>query len=308
VRNAAYAPLLFWDGRKDSLWSQVLSPVESEAEHNLTRLEVAHLVADKYRAPYEAIFGPLPALGDEGRFPKSGRPGMSTFNGMAADDKVAVNRVFANFGKAIEAYERQLVDRSSPFDRYLAGDETALSDPALRGARLFVGRAACNECHQGPVLADGKFHNHGVPQVGPKVPTADNGRSDGIPRVLADEFNAAGLYSDANHGGGALVLEGLHGLAVDDSSATVGAFKTPTLRNVSKTGPYMHTGAFATLWDVVVWYNEAAGIDGFAGKRESASAFPLRLTNEEIADLVAFLEALDGDPLPAAVTGAPALP
>jgi cytochrome c peroxidase len=86
----------------------------------------------------------------------------------------------------------------------------------------------------------------------------------------------------------------------------VGAFKTPTLRNVGKTGPFMHTGAFANLWEVVVWYNEAAGIDGFSGKREAASAFPLGLTNEEIGDLVEFLKALDGDPLPPVLVGAPA--
>src|SRR5947207_13508900 len=112
---------------------------------------------------------------------------MPAYNAMAADDKVAVNRVFSNFGKAVEAYERQLVDRSSALERFLAGDEDALSASAVRGAKLFVGRAACNECHSGPALADGKFHNHGVPQSGSKVPAVDNGRSDGITQVLGDE-------------------------------------------------------------------------------------------------------------------------
>jgi cytochrome c peroxidase len=298
VQNAAFSAWLFWDGRKDSLWSQSLGPVENENEHNTTRLEIAHTIAEKYRQSYQAIFGPLPALDDEARFPRVGRPGMPTFNGMAADDKVAVNRVFANFGKAVEAYERQLIDHSSPFDRYVLGDETALSASAIRGAKLFVGRAACNECHSGTTFSDGKFHNHGVPQSGAKVPTVDNGRSDGITKVLADEFNGASRYSDA-----ARSLDGVKSAASD-----LGAFKTPTLRNVSKTGPYMHTGAFSSLWDVVTWYNEAAGIDGFAGKREAASAFPLRLANDEIADLVEFLKSLDGDPLPAALVSAPALP
>jgi cytochrome c peroxidase len=208
--------------------------------------------------------------------------------------------VFANFGKAIEAYERQLVDKSSAFDRYLAGDENALSAQALRGAKLFVGKAACNECHSGPMMADGKFHNHGVPQHGTKVPSVDRGRTDGIPQLLATEFNTAGPYSDMNK---ADRWSGLHPVDAD-----LGAFKTPTLRNISKTGPYMHTGGFANLWDVVTWYNQAAGTDGFSGHREAASLVPLKLTDEEMADLVEFMKALDGDPLPPALTQAPQLP
>src|SRR5205814_3621650 len=99
--------------------------------------EVAHTIADSYREPYEKVFGPLPPLADSGRFPPSGRPGMASFNAMTPDDRVAANKVFANFGKAIEAYERQLIDHSSPFDRYLDGDATALSAGAIRGAKLF---------------------------------------------------------------------------------------------------------------------------------------------------------------------------
>jgi cytochrome c peroxidase len=208
--------------------------------------------------------------------------------------------VYANFGKSVEAYERLLVDKSSKFDRFLAGNETELSASALRGAKLFVGKAACNECHSGPMMADNKFHNHGVPQHGTKVPATDRGRYAGIPQLLADEFNTAGQYSDMNK---ADRWSALHSVDAD-----VGAFKTPTLRNVSKTGPYMHTGGFANLWDVVNWYNQAAGTDGFSGTREAASLVPLKLTNEEMADLVEFLKALDGDPLPDALTRAPALP
>jgi cytochrome c peroxidase len=300
VINAVHSPWAFWDGRRDSLWSQALGPVEADHEENSGRLQVARLIFDKYRAPYEKVFGTMPSMEDLDRFPPEGKPGMPAFDGMAAADKTAINRVFANFGKAIEAYERLLVDKSSAFDRYLAGDENALSAPALRGARLFVGKAACNECHSGPMMADGKFHNHGVPQHGTKVPAIDHGRSDGIPQLLASEFNTAGPYSDMNKSDR---WSGLH--AVD---ADLGAFKTPTLRNVGKTGPYMHTGAFANLWDVVSWYNDAAGTDGFSGHREAASLVPLKLTNQEMADLVEFLKALDGDPLPPALTQAPTLP
>ena len=300
VLNAAFSPWMFWDGRRDSLWSQALGPVESSVEQNTTRLAVAHTLFDHYRGAYEKIFGALPGLDDTTRFPREGRPGLAAFDAMAVDDKMAVNRVFANFGKAVAAYERLLVDRASPFDRYLDGDVTAISESAIRGAKLFVGRAACNECHSGPVLADGKFHNHGVPQTGTKVMAIDPGRQAGIDKLLADEFNAGSIYSDSPRPDYAASLHA--------QPSDLGAFKTPTLRNVNKTGPYMHTGAFTSLWDVVAWYNDAAGTDGFSGTRAAASAVPLRLSREEIDDLVEFLRSLDGDPLPAALVTAPDLP
>jgi cytochrome c peroxidase len=299
VLNAAHARWQFWDGRKDTLWSQALAPLEAAQEQNSTRVEVARVIFDHYREPYERLFGQMPDM-SAGRFPQEGRPGMASFDGMASEDKLAVNRVFANFGKAIEAYERLLVDRSSPFDRFLGGDPLAMTAAAVRGAKLFVGRAACNECHSGPMLADDRFHNHGVPQFGAKVPSVDTGRADGITRLLADEFNSAGAYADAARSG---LLEGLKVASTD-----LGAFKTPTLRNVGKTAPYMHTGGFDSLWDVVLFYSDAAGTDGFSGTRAPASQVALRLSNEDIGDLVEFLRALDGDPLPEALVTAPPLP
>jgi cytochrome c peroxidase len=298
VINAAHGRWQFWDGRKDTLWSQALGPIESPVEQNTTRVHVARVIHKYYRPAYEALFGTMPDL-NATRFPEEGRPGMAGFDAMSLEDKVAVNRVFANFGKAIEAYERLLIDKSSPFDRFMAGDQLAMSPAAIRGAKLFVGRAACNECHNGPMMADNKFHNHGVPQIGAKVPSVDMGRAEGINKLLSDEFNSAGDYVDAARSG---LLEGLR---VADRD--VGAFKTPTLRNVNKTAPYMHTGGFDSLWDVVLFYNDAAGTDGFSGTRAPASQVALRLSNEDIADLVEFLRALDGDPL-GAVAKAPELP
>ena len=96
-------------------------PLEHPLEQNTTRMEVARVIYEHYRQPYEALFGAMPDL-DATRFPPDGRPGMAGFDAMSVEDKVAVNRVFANFGKAIEAYERLLVDKSSPFDRFMAGD------------------------------------------------------------------------------------------------------------------------------------------------------------------------------------------
>jgi cytochrome c peroxidase len=229
VLNAALQPTpwMFWDGRTDSLWSQALGPPEGDVEINSSRLEVAHLLHDRYRAPYEALFGAMPDLSNLLRFPAAGRPGQAAFDGMTPDDQQAIDRIYANFGKAIAAYERKLVDRDSAFDRFMRGDESAMSESAIRGAKLFVGRAACDECHSGPTLGDGKFHNHGVPQTGPAIPREDLGRAAGIPHVKSDRFNAAGRFSDAPM---RAHLDTLAATPLD-----VGAFKTPTLRNCAHT-------------------------------------------------------------------------
>jgi len=299
VLNAAFSPWMFWDGRKDSQWSQALGPPEGGVEMNSTRLQVAHFIATTYRAQYEQVFGSLPDLSDQNRFPPTGKPGQPSFDRMAPEDKITINRIYSNFGKAIAAYERLLIDADSPFDRYMRGDVSAMNESAVRGAKLFVGRASCNECHSGPTLSDGKFHNHAVPQVGAAVPAIDRARADGIPQVMTDPFNGAGIFSDAPNG------ERLDALAVQDRD--VGAFKTPTLRNLTKTAPYMHTGRFATIWDAAVWYRDAAGSDGFVGPRDPAVQ-PLRLSDADLVDLVEFLKALEGAPLPSSLVTAPTLP
>lgn len=300
VLNAAYSPVWqFWDGRKDSLWSHALGPPESPVEHNGTRLQFAHLIHDRYRQEYEPIFGPLPELSDLGRFPAAGKPGDPAFDRMAPADQTAVNRVYANFGKAIAAYERKLVSRDSAFDRYLAGNGSSLNAAAVRGAKLFVGRASCNECHRGPTFTDYQFHNIGAPQEGPHVGETDIGRADGIAKVLGDAFNRAGQFSD--HAEDAH----LRGLAVSPSD--VGAFKTPGLRSVSRTAPYMHDGCYATLWDVLQHYRFGGATGKFSGTKSPAIQ-PLNLSDGDAADLIAFLESLDGAPLPDTLVLAPPLP
>jgi cytochrome c peroxidase len=299
VLNAAYSPWQFWDGRSDSLWSQALGPVESPAEHNFSRLEVAHLIAAVYAAPFQEVFGALPDLSDAQRFPASGKPGTPSWDQMAPQDQSAVNRIFADFGKAIEAYERTLIDRDSPFDRYMAGDEGALSAAAVRGARLFVGRASCNECHRGPNFTDDAFHNTGVPQVGSAaVPAADDGRMAGVSRLLSSPFTAKGPYSDSPDAAR---------MPPPALESARGAFKTPGLRGVLRTAPYMHTGGFATLRDVVVFYRDGGGASGFSGTKDITMQ-PLVLSDGDVDDLVAFLGSLSGAPLPTALTVAPRLP
>lgn len=297
-----------WGGFKDSLWSINTVPPESTPEQNSSRLHVAHVIFANYKADYEAIFGTLPPLGDQVRFPLVGKPGTPSFDNMAAADQVAVTRVLANFGKAIEAYERRLISSSyetAPFDRMLAGDDTAMTPEAIRGAKLFVGKAGCNECHRGAALADGKFHNIGVPQGGPYVPLIDTGHFGALEFVITDPFNRSGAFSDHP--------DDSHIKNPVSTDADVGAFRTPTLRNIAKTGPYMHDGIYVSLWDVVNHYNFGGGTGSYSGTKEATIA-PLLLTDREVGDLVEFLRSLsDGDPLPNAdfpegLCDTPALP
>jgi cytochrome c peroxidase len=294
VINAAIAPVWqFWDGRKDSLWSQALGPTESGVECNGNRLRTAHFIYENYRTQYEAIFGVMPNLADGARFPRDGKPGMSAWDGMAPESQGEINRVFANFGKAIAAYERRLTSLAfepSPFDRYLAGERDALTPAELRGAKLFVGRASCTECHRGPLLSDLSFHNIGAPQAGGEhIPTVDEGRSGGVPSVRDDIFNLAGDYSDA------IRADHLPQVA---TPGDVGRFKTPTLRNVARTAPYLHNGVYRDLWDVMNHYNFGGATGRYSGEKDPAMA-PLLLTDIEMGDIVAFLESLsDGPALP----------
>ncbi len=290
VYNVAYnTGWLFWDGRRDSVWSQALGPPESDAEHNGTRLQFAHLINNDptYNFEYQRLFGNFTI--NFASLPATGKPGDSQWEALPPATKTAINRISANFGKAIEAYERTLIDRNSPFDRWMAGEESAMSAAAIRGARLFVGKASCIECHNGPTLSDGKFHNLGVQQVGPALPAEDRGRTGGIPGVLANEFNRAGPYSDKT--------DNAHLAELAPTTRDLGAFKTPPLRSISRTGPYMHTGTFETLRDVINFYRYGGGTSGYVGNKD-ASIKPLYLTDAEVEDLVAFMHALDGERLP----------
>jgi len=299
VLNAAYIDLdrgawQTWDGRGDSLWGGNLLPLERPTSNNATRLQLAHVVFEHYKADYEALFGPLPDLADLNRFPASGMPNMPAFDALPAGDRDAVNRVFANIGKALAAYERRLVSTSfapSAFDQMLAGDDGAMTPAAIRGARLFIGKAACDDCHRGPAFADQLFHNIGVPQEGEHAFPSDRGRADAITVVKNSMFNRAGAFSDAPP-------DDAHLRDLTQRDGDIGAFKTPTLRNVAKTEPYMHDGVYGTLGEVVNHYNVGGAAANYAGTRE-VTIEPLLLDSREVDDLVEFLRALDdGAPLP----------
>ncbi len=294
IVGTAYSPWLFWDGRKDSQWAQALGPMESAVEHGGSRLQYAHTIAQSYRAEYEALFGPLPDLSDAQRFPPTGGPvpdaqARAAWDGMAPADRDAVTRVYANMGKAIAAYERQILPGPSRFDQYVKAvlqddkaGQPALSSDEIAGLRLFIGKAECTKCHNGPLFTNNDFHNTGVP---PRAGLPDDmGRAKGAQDVLQDEFNCLSRYSDA----GPDDCSELKFMSATGHELE-GAFKPSSLRNIEHTAPYMHAGQFATLREVLAHYNQAQ-----PGPHGHSELNPLKLSERELAQLEAFLRSLSG--------------
>jgi cytochrome c peroxidase len=289
VVGAGYSPFLFWDGRKDSLWSQALGPLEARAEHGGSRLAYAHLLAAYYRSEYEAVFGQLPDLRG---MPQQGGPFGSApqqvaWAALPLAQREQVSRVFANLGKAIAAYEKTLQFAPSRMDRYIeatlrrAPQATQLLTAAEKnGLRLFIGKAQCITCHGGPLLTDQHFHNTGIaPRLGE---SAAPGRQAAIAAVQGDEFNCLGQFSDARP---AQCAE-LQFMATDDPGM-LGAFKTPSLRNVALRAPYMYAGQLASIDEVIQHYAKAPAAT--LGRSELK---PFSLTEQEARDLAAFLGTL----------------
>jgi cytochrome c peroxidase len=304
--NVAYNRWFFWDGRKDTLWSQALGPLEDPREHAASRLQVLHVITNDrgYVRAFADVFGPLPDLSDAARFPATGRPVPGedahehavAWASMTPADQELVNTAFVQVGKAIAAYERRIVSRRAPFDVFVEGLRTgdaeaqrAISPAAQRGFALFAGKAQCLICHDGPRFTDREFHTNRVP-TGEGV---DPGRALGIVRLLADPFNRASVYAD-DEGQSARTALSFPRIGWE----LPGSFKTPTLRNVATTAPYMHEGQIATLQDVVEFYSTLAGAAA-PGQHDEKIIRQLDLTTQEKADLVAFLESLTDEGLAA---------
>jgi cytochrome c peroxidase len=281
--NVAYNRWLFWDGRADSLWSQALKPIEHPLEMAGNRNDVVALMRRdaELLAAYQAVFGPLQADPEEG-----------------------VDRAFANLGKAIEAYERRLVSRRSPFDVFVEGlreqdgeKRKALSEEAQSGLQLFVGRGNCRVCHAGPNLSDGEFHDINLAEGPP-----DPGRYAGIETLLRDPFGAGGVLSDDRNGPRAqssrFLVATFHNL---------GQMKTPSLRNVATTAPYMHRGQLATLKDVLHHYS-TVDPPPLSNAAQDKLLKPLHLSDAESAALVAFLASLTDTAIDPALLTKPASP
>lgn len=267
IVGAAYSPWLYWDGRRDSLWSQALSPLEDPVEHGGDRAQYARFIAAEpvYHDLYRSLFGDISDLSNSD----------------------AVDSVFVNIGKVLAAYERLLLPGESRFDRYvaavLADDEqaqqTLFTADEVRGLRLFIGEAACTQCHNGPLFTNHEFHNTGVLSFPGDVP--DKGRVAGVREVQSDPFNCMSTFSD-DPAKDCAELE-----FARTGPELIGAMRTPSLRNLGQTAPFMHKGQIKTLAEVLEHYNEAPL--AMIGHNESK---PLRLGKRELRQLEAFLETL----------------
>lgn len=279
--NVGHGTFYMWDGRADRLWSQALLPLMDPNEMNSDVSRVLEVITSDvaeggYASTYEAVFG-APATGD---------------------DEDARNLVLANFGKAVAAYERTLSRTESAFDRdvrrFIAAAQAghAESDPAYLGLKTFLRTGNCALCHKGPALTDDTFHNIGLTDHSDGAA----GAASKLPTLWTSVFNASGAYSDAPKGEAASRLQNLRVEVEADPDAFEGAFKTPTLRNVALTAPYMHTGELATLLDVVEFYDRGGDPDGTFNGVRAESVKPLELTDEEKQALVELLESMTGDP------------
>jgi cytochrome c peroxidase len=290
------------DGYADSEWFDAQSEPEGPPVQNGSRLQLAHVIFEHYRADYNRAFPewPLnPALSDYKRFPSTGSPytDKANWDGLSAADKEIVNRVLTNYGKAIEAYLRKLVSRNAPFDRYVAGRREAISTEARAGLKLFVGKAGCVRCHSGPMFSDDDFHVIGLKIDTGRSPHADPaepGRSANQPLICdpataGGDFNVNGPFSDdpnTQRNGGFC-----------KSKIPAGLWRTKSLRQVAETAPYFRSGQAVTLEEVIDFYDRGGDPDGtFQGGPKEIQ--PLHLSAEEKRQLKEFLKALTGEPVP----------
>jgi cytochrome c peroxidase len=255
--NTLFTPNQFWDGRADTLEDQAVQPLINELEMGNESYDavVARLRRNKeYGAEFRAVFG--------------------------SEITIAI------IGKALAAYERTLVAGAAPFDRFIAGEQNAISDAAKRGFALFRGKGRCARCHtfseRLPFFTDFGYHNTGVAAGHPGFARLaqqayavldGNGERTAIDRLGAQE-------------GG----QELGRLLLSYQIFDLGSFRTPSLRNVALTAPYFHDGSAATLRDVVKFYN--AG--GRPNINREWDLDPLDMSEAEQRDLVAWLETLTG--------------
>ncbi len=258
-----------WDGAGDSLWAQSIRPILDPKELGLGPEQVRHRVATDagLAAAYVEVFGASPA-------------------------SEAPEPVLVNVAKALAAFQETIVTPRTPFDEFRdaleRGDATALTrypPAAQRGLKIFVGTGRCNVCHFGPNFTNGEFDDVGVPHFAEKG-RVDTGRFGGIAALKASPFTLLGRYNDDPH-----AAPGLATRHVEPLHRNWGEFRVPSLRNVARTAPYMHNGSLATLADVARHYSEVDE-DRLHGTPGQRLVRPLRLSPQERADLVAFLETL----------------
>jgi cytochrome c peroxidase len=261
IFNSSRLSVFFWDGRADSLWSQPLFPIENPAEMASTRLALAQLIAANYKSEYEAVFGPLP---DVSSWPAAGMPGDAAYDHLTVEAQNQVNRFFSNIGKALEAFMRKDATTSDPIDLFLRGDSSQIIESAQRGLGVFLSNH-CQSCHSGPMLTDEQFHDVGFPSLPGAKP--DPGRAGGVTVLRSNVFNLSGPYADPG--------PGVPGAIPTDPGAK-GAFRTPSLRNITLSFPYGHDGALSSLPAVLAVHAKG-------------------LSADDQGDLMAFLATLNGE-------------
>ena len=254
VVNSAYLSKLFWAGSAKSLENQAPSAAKGAVAGNGESDMMETRLA--FIPEYRKRFKEV--FGDE--WPR-----------------------ISNAWAAIAAFERTLVQTDTPFDNFMRGDQGALSDQQKRGLELFKGKAGCVACHNGALLTDERYYNIGVPraprweedglaQITFRYEQYAKGSTEEMYRSIKDD---AGLYYRTKQ------------------KRDKGKFRTPSLRYTLYTAPYMHNGALWDLTEVVEFYNAGGGENEFAENKTDLIR-PLGLTDEEVEDLVAFIESLSG--------------
>ena len=254
ILNAVFSEFLFWDGRAHSLEDQVKLPLLSSFEMGMnTEAELLKRVAliPEYKGKFARVF-------------KSEGLSLETI------------------AKAIASYERTLLSANTPFDRFINGNDDALTDAQRRGWALFKGKAGCIECHKysrdNPFFSDFTFHNTGVTFSESVL---------GLVNTVA-KVTKGTSQTELAHAAG---FSELGRFTVSLQPADIGAFRTPSLRDLELTSPYMHDGSFKTVLDVVQFYNRGGNANAYLDKR----MHPLHLTDGEVSDLVQFMRALTSD-------------
>lgn len=248
--NLAYNSLFFWDGRASTLEEQALFPMMSafEMNQNLDYIEEELKEVPEYIDSFQRVFG-----------------------GEITRERIAM---------ALAAFQKTIVSKDAPIDRYLKGDMNALTNNQKKGYDIFVGKGKCIQCHNGPNLTDNNFYNLGVPED----PDVTNN-----PRVSATRRFTAKV---AGYKAYRTLTEDPGRYLVTKDRKDWKAFKTPTLRELVRTGPYMHNGYFETVEEVIEFFNKGGGND----PKKTSILKPLHLTSEEKDALKVFLlEALKGD-------------
>lgn len=274
ILNAAHQRWFFWDGRTDVLWGQPIQTIEHPDEMNFSREEMMAIIEqdDALLTQWVRSFQTL--------------------------DPQDINGNAAKVSKALAAFMTQLDASQAPFDKFVAGDTGAISDSAQRGLKFFISDGGCLRCHFGPWFTDGAFHTVGIPPLdGGSL--KDSGRAGAIEQLLAAEFSAGSTHSDDPEGTRAALTK-----HIASRSEDWGTFRTPSLRNVGMTAPYMHAGQLKTLDDVLEHYSTLEQFVSADHHRETILE-PLHLTERQNKDLIAFLQSLTA-PLPdAALLKAP---